>query len=79
MRPTSFDEANVNMQPPDSMDDCITLPAFTDGRLFVSRWMPNKEDLEALNSGRPVWLVVLGCQPPVSLETENPFTDGEAS
>lgn len=73
MRPTVFNQANVNMQPPEAMEDCMPLPVFTDGTMYVSRWMPNREDLEALNRGEPLWLFLWGGQPPVSLETENPF------
>jgi len=75
MRATDFEYANCNMQPPELMDDCLTLPVFTDGKLYLSRWMPNKEDLEALNRGEPLWLFVWGSQPPVSIETENPFVE----
>lgn len=74
MRPTDFPESNVNMQPPASMDDCTPMPVYTDGTFFVSRWMPNREDLDALSRGEPLWLFVWGAQPPVALETENPFT-----
>lgn len=42
----------------------------TDYPFILTAWMPSKEDLEALNAGRPLWLRVLSFKhPPVALFT----------
>lgn len=39
---------------------------------ILTAWMPNKEDLEAINAGRPIMLKVLGAMaPPVAIFTYN--------
>lgn len=44
--------------------------AGTDYPFILTAWMPSKEDLEALNAGRPLWLRVLSFKhPPVALFT----------
>jgi hypothetical protein len=41
---------------------------------IISCWAPSKEDIEAINNGKPIWLSIIGTgMPPVSLYTENPF------
>lgn len=64
-------------------EQCYSITAYrgkgVDGLTFVlTQWMPNKEDLEAINAGRPILLKVLGAiPPPVSLFTTN--ENGEAN
>ena len=55
-------------------EECYSVSAYAgeqSGRLYVNTvWMPNKEDLEALNAGRPIILTISGGgMPPVSLFT----------
>lgn len=86
MRPIDFPEANMTFNKPVSMDDSECLPlrvyAGTDGNgnpFINSVWQPSKEDIEAINAGRPVVLTILGTgMPPVSLFTydENGNSNG---
>lgn len=75
--PIKFEGVNTELQKPDDMTDeqCIGLPAErgTDGEGFdyyLTAWMPNKEDVEAVMAGRPIFLKVIGkTHPPVALFT----------
>jgi hypothetical protein len=41
---------------------------------IISCWQPSKEDIEAINAGKPIFLKILSAeQPPVEVTTENPF------
>ena len=78
MRPINFEGANTNCTKPEGMtdDQCGTLPTEQgtthDGfKNSNSCWMPNEKDIEAILAGKPVWLQVLGAQPPVALFTIN--------
>lgn len=79
MRCTHFPEANLTLMKPPSMTDeeCSPITAMKGvddaGYTYIlTQWMPNKEDIEAINAGRPVWLKVLGSiPPPVDLFTTN--------
>lgn len=77
MLPINFKEENrPPLGKPDCMTDeqCMSLPVFSDGSQYWSCWQPNKEDIEAINAGKPIWLNVLGAgHPPVSLQTDYPF------
>lgn len=68
-----FKGANTRLQRPLNMTDeeCAEISAYTDvdagGFPFIATyWMPSKEDLEALNAGRGIWVKVIG-------ETTPPF------
>lgn len=75
--PIKFEGVNTNLGKPDNMTDeeCLGLPAQrgVDGSgfpYFLTGWMPNKEDLEALNRGEPIYLKVIGNGfPPVAMFT----------
>ncbi len=61
-----FPEANTTFTKPKSMTDaeCSDLRAFVGvskvGHRFINTvWMPNKEDIEAINAGRPIILHML--------------------
>lgn len=77
MRAIYFPESNMTFNKPTSMDDseCLPLSVYVgedkDGNPYInSVWMPSKEDLEAINAGRPIVLTILGTgMPPVSLFT----------
>lgn len=72
-----FPESNHTFNKPVSMDDSECLPL----RVFVGKdlnnnsyinsvWQPSYEDIQAINSGRPIVLSILGVsQPTVSLFT----------
>jgi len=77
MRAIHFEESNRTFGKPESMTDeeCYSVSAYVgqtpDGRPFINTvWMPNKEDLEAMNAGRPIILSITGTgMPPVVLFT----------
>ena len=49
-------------------DEGNTAPA------IISCWQPSKEDIEAINIGLPIFLILTAeVQCPVSMSTENPF------
>lgn len=85
MLPVSFEGVNHTFVKPDSMsdDECGDLRVYrgidqNGYPMILSAWQPSKEDLEALNAGRPVFLNILGQgMPPVSLFTLN--EKGEAN
>jgi hypothetical protein len=59
-----------------SEEQCRSLPVWmadqpnTGIPLVISAWMPNKEDIEAIVAGRPVYLAVVGhTMAPVDLYT----------
>lgn len=82
MLPTTFPEQNKIFVKPELMTDeqCYSLPAFKgkDANGFpviVSKWMPSKEDIEAINRGEGIYLQITSdIHPPLCLFTENPFT-----
>jgi hypothetical protein len=79
MHPITFEGVNTSLAKPTDMTDeqCSPLPAeknVDNGGFdyFLTAWMPNKEDLEALNAGKPLFLKVIGLgHPPVALFTVN--------
>ncbi len=81
MLPTDFPEANFTFTKPESMTDeeCSDLRVFKgsyhDGTpVIISKWQPSKEDIEAINRGEGIFLLITGLgMPPVSIFTENPF------
>jgi len=73
MKPVHFVGANRLYRGPEG-SDIQQLPAFDEGKGFVvSCWEPSPEELAALAKGGRIWLVVLGKQPPVQLQTAWPF------
>ena len=80
MRPIHFPEANKTYVKPEGMTDveCYSVSAYErkddQGRVtsVSTVWMPNKEDIEAINAGRAIVLQVTGAgMPPVALFTFN--------
>jgi hypothetical protein len=84
MSPVDFEGSNLNLTKPVGWTDeqCFNMPAFKgkdkEGEPFIlTAWQPNKEDLEAMNRGEPLYLRVCGeGHPPVSLFTMNPDGTG---
>lgn len=67
MLPTDFEGTNIVLGKPDSMTDeqCSSIKAYKgidgDGYpFFLTAWQLSKEDLEAVNNGRPIMLKMLG-------------------
>ncbi len=67
MIPVSFPEANIILSKPASMPDeqCMQIVGYRgideDGHPYIlTMWQPNKEDIEAIQSGRPVFLKLVG-------------------
>jgi hypothetical protein len=72
MRPIHFQEANTEFVKPNGMTDeeCGPLSAYVGENHISTVWQPNKEDIEAINAGRPIIVQVCGLSlPPISLFT----------
>lgn len=77
MRAIHFQEANTIYGKPDGMTDeqCYEISAYrgknADGHpIIVTVWQPNKEDIEAINAGKPIILqFTCGSLPPHCLYT----------
>lgn len=78
MRPIDFEGSNATYGKPKEMtgEECMPVSAFEikneKGHVLQVRtvWQPNKEDIEAINAGRPIVLSVWGAgMPPVLLFT----------
>lgn len=60
-------------------ENCFDLPVYVGKTpefdcVIISAWKPNKEEIEAINRGEPIYLSVVGTvQPPVLLWGESPF------
>ena len=77
MKPVKFKGNNCTFY----ANDCGDLPAKVNyykddtgritGKSIISAWMPTAEELKALNEGKPLFLEVIGGQPPVSLYVNN--------
>lgn len=86
MIPVEFPEKNFTFGKPESMTDeqCSSLDVWkghnTEGQpIIISKWMPNKEDIEAINRGEGIYVEIFGHgMPPISLFTEYPFIKQEA-
>lgn len=78
MIPVDFKERNKVFVKPEGWKDeecgdCYAYVHEDDERPFIiTAWQPSKEDIEAINSGRPVFLQLCqGILPPHSLFTVN--------
>lgn len=77
MHPIDFEGTNIELVKPVEMTDeqCMAVRAYkgVDVNQFpfiLTAWMPNKEDLDAMNAGRPLMVKMLGeLTPPISLWT----------
>lgn len=77
MLPIDFEGTNIELRKPDEMTDeqCMSVRAYrgadADGFNFtLLAWQPNKEDIEAINAGRPIMLKIIGhTMPPVCVYT----------
>lgn len=78
MMPIDFAEANQTFQKPAEMTDeeCQSIRAFLIAdedkkrQHIITAWRPNKEDIEAINAGRPIYLhITHNCMPPVWIYT----------
>jgi hypothetical protein len=83
MLPTTFNGSNFVFTKPKDMTDeqCMDLPVFrgndADGMpVIISCWKFSKEDLELIKETGEIYLSITGQgMPPVSLFTENPFSE----
>lgn len=72
MRAIDFPESNITFGKPSDMTDeqCFSISAYKGDGFINTVWLPNKEDIEAINAGRPIILSIVGNgMPPVSLFT----------
>lgn len=70
MKPSSFDEMNTELTPPEGMLDCGVLPCHRNGREVISLWRPSiRERISVFLFGR-VWLRIVSplTHPPVSIQ-----------
>lgn len=79
MHPVDFAGSNITLTKPDGMTDeqCFSLKALryqTEAGIpyHITAWQPNKEDVEAIKNGQPIFLQIMGVgYPPSSLFTMN--------
>lgn len=79
MRPIDLPDYNITLTKPDSMtyEQCAPLTAWhgnnaSGDHCFVTAWVPNKEDLEQLNKGLPIYIqTVSDYFPPIAVFTMN--------
>jgi len=75
MKYIEFPEANTLFAAPKGMEDhCGSLPAMVTKDdhghdCVISAWQLSPEDIAAATAGRPIYLKVVGGQPPVALFT----------
>ena len=76
MTPVNFEGSNVTLTKPSSMTDeeCYSAPAYAGvddagHNYIVTAWMPNREDIDAINAGRPVFMKNVGGMFPTILYT----------
>lgn len=80
MSPAIFPQANTRFGPPDGFDESqiFTIPGHLreitggslDGSLAVIvAWLPDREDLERLSAGQPVYITMIGGLAPHKLST----------
>lgn len=87
MMAVDFAEKNFVFTKPEGWTDeqCYDLPVWkgmvplddqgNKASAIISCWKPNKEDIDAIVAGKPIYLLITGSvQPPVALMTENPFS-----
>ena len=77
MIPRRIANANLYMGAPEGWKpeddgDCIHLAVRSDGRIFQSAWEPTPSEIAAINAGASIVLSVVGGQPPVMLQVEEP-------
>lgn len=77
MNPVYFEGSREIKKPPSLTDEeCMSvwaMPVETKhGRMWVEAWQPNREDIEAINRGEPVWIQIhsMGL-PPIGVFTMN--------
>ena len=81
--PIPFDEMNLTLNAPEGEEENVdAMPAYTDGTHCISCWQLSPEDLERLKeNGGKIWLWVWSghTQPPVCVDTVNPFEGQDAT
>lgn len=68
--PTGFPQVNRVMQKPQEWEEgtCSSLPTFTDGHRFISKWSFSEIELQELQKSGHLWVdVACGFQPPIRL------------
>jgi len=86
MIPVTFPQQNRIYKKPEGWTDeqCSDLAVWegeapiddqgTTSHTIISCWQPNKEDIKAINEGKPIFMLISGhSQPPIAIQTENPF------
>ena len=76
MTPYKHIDSNFVFNPPESMQECVPLHVkrvkYSDGtEASISYWRPSFEELQQINSGKSIVLVVVGSgHPPVAVGVE---------
>lgn len=80
MIPSQFKESNANLNAPigkteEQVETLAVWRGSMDGEpRVISRWRPQRAEVEAMASGASVWLHVMGqTMPPVALGCQSPF------
>jgi hypothetical protein len=73
MKSIYFEGCNNTFGPPQGMsnEECFTVHSMIEGDRVITAWLPSKEDLANLRSGKPIFLSCYGGMPPVNLMTVN--------
>jgi len=84
MKPINFPEVNVVLQKPKNMNDseCGALPIFrTPAGCCISCWKPTWKEIFNIFRSRKIWIWVWSgtSQPPIAIDTSNPFSTKVAS
>lgn len=65
MNPGKLEGANLSLGAPENWNaekfgECVALPVLDNGVTLQSIWIPDAEELAALNAGQPVLLTIYG-------------------
>jgi hypothetical protein len=76
MLPTDFKYRNIVLGKPKSMTDeeCMSLPAWTNGEIYISKWRLNKEELEMIQKTGEIYFQISSpAHPPITPMVECPL------
>lgn len=76
MLPVDFEYRMLVLGKPKSMTDeeCMSLPVWSDGNRYISKWRLNKEELEMIQQTGEIYLeITSAAHPPVCVMVESPF------
>jgi hypothetical protein len=79
MLPTDFKYRNLVLGKPKNMTDeeCMSLPVWTNGNMYISKWKLNKEDLEMILQTGEIWFQVTSAVHPPICPSVEPLLEGD--